>query len=64
MMITKASCLDHQVPRRDDKYIRIKKIQKYITAMQGFSADELKNAQRQQDCWVDFYDLTKAYEKM
>ena len=29
--------------------------------MQGFSLDELANAKQQQNCWGDFYDLTKAY---
>jgi hypothetical protein len=38
-----------------------KKTQKYISAMQGFSLDELANARQQQNCWGDFYDLTKAF---
>jgi len=38
------------------------KIQKYITAMQGFSKDELNNANQQQNCWTDFFELTKAYK--
>ena len=38
------------------------KVIKYITAMQGFSKEELQNAQKNQNCWGDFYDLTKAYK--
>lgn len=37
------------------------KVIKYITAMQGFSKEELLNAKRHQNCWGDFYDLTKAF---
>jgi len=37
------------------------KVIKYITAMQGFSQDELLNAQCHKNCWGDFYDLTKAF---
>ena len=29
--------------------------------MQNFSGDELQNAEKHQNCWKDFYDLTKAY---
>lgn len=39
---------------------RQQKITKYVSAMQSFSKDELVNSQRQQACWVDFYELTKA----
>jgi hypothetical protein len=36
-------------------------MQGYVQAMQGLSMDELVNAQKHQNCWVDFYELTKSY---
>mmetsp|Transcript_14266 Transcript_14266/g.24268 ORF Transcript_14266/g.24268 Transcript_14266/m.24268 type:complete len:139 (-) Transcript_14266:98-514(-) len=41
---------------------RQRKMQKYIQAMSLFSGDELVNSQKHQNCWVDFYELTKAYK--
>ena len=38
-----------------------KKITKYVFAMQNLSIDELRNSKSQQNCWHDFYELTKAY---
>lgn len=34
---------------------------KYIKAMQGFSGEELSNANKTKACWGDFFDLTKAF---
>ena len=36
---------------------------KYINAMQGFSKEELLNANRTMACWGDFNDLTKTYRE-
>lgn len=34
---------------------------KYIMAMQGFSGEECRNANKTTQCWGDFYDLTKTF---
>jgi hypothetical protein len=39
-----------------------RKMQNYLGAMQSFSKEELENAQRQQNCWKEFYDLTRAFQ--
>ena len=42
---------------------RNKKVVNYVEAMQAFSAVELSNAEKQQSCWKEFYELTKLYAK-
>lgn len=40
-------------------HFKKRKTNKYVSAMQNFTLDELKNAKSSQNCWDEFYDLTK-----
>ena len=41
-------------------HFKKKKNNKYITAMQSFTLDELKNSKASQNCWDEFFALTQT----
>lgn len=43
-------------------HFKKKKTIKYVGAISSFTLDELKNAKSSQNCWAEFYDLTKRVQ--
>ena len=44
-------------------HFKRKKAIKYVGAMQSFTLDELKNSKASQNCWDEFYELTKRAQE-
>lgn len=44
-------------------HFKKKKAIKYVDTMQSFTIDELKNSKSSQNCWDEFFDLTKKVQQ-